>query len=420
MKPSRYSFFTQEGDRYFIYHQLTRALIQVDKALIDSLKKSEIKSIPKDIQETLYNSSILIDDDIEESSIISTANIKERYQSKMLRITILPTLMCNFSCWYCYENHMPSRMKKGAVSSLLSFIKEKAIERDKKQILLDWFGGEPLLCFNNIIVPFTLELIDWGKQNGISIRSMITTNGSLINERMSKKMEEIHLNQFQITLDGGKFSHNQTRYSSAIPDSYSLIIKNIHILCECIQGIDIELRINYTPENIDSIKEILNEFKEEIRANIVISPHIVWQKARSLLNVSDRIREFINLAKDMGYRITNQTLTPRCISCYTENIDQYVINYNLDVYKCTARDFDGKFSIGKISPNGEFIPNGLYYKYLTVQSPFQNEKCLKCEILPTCLYSSSCIQKEIEGVYPPCYKELHVQNLRMYIKKMIQ
>ena len=62
--------------------------------------------------------------------------------------------------------------------------------------------------------------------------------------------------------------------------------------------------------------------------------------------------------------IHSHDIRRRCVSCYTENIDQYVINYDLSVYKCTARDFDSSHCIGKIRrTDGHFLPNGLYYKF---------------------------------------------------------
>lgn len=46
-----------------------------------------------------------------------------------------------------------------------------------------------------------------------------------------------------------------------------------------------------------------------------------------------------------------------CYQCYTENMKQFVVNYDLSVFKCTARDFSEKYSIGKIDNDGEFVPN---------------------------------------------------------------
>ncbi len=419
MKVSRYSFFTKAKNSFLVYHQLTQSLIAVDEALFCALKEGNIASIDTALLNSLNSMGIVIDEDINEEAIVMTANIRERYQSDALRVTILPTLSCNFSCWYCYEKHSSSLMEQDAIFSLIDFIKRETSQRNKKTVLLDWFGGEPLLCFERVIVPISLEISEWCKQKNIHLHNMITTNGSLIDEGMAIKMSQIDLSQFQITLDGGKESHNKTRFSSKIPNSYELIVKNIHLLCKHIPNANIELRVNYTPENVNSLEEILEAFDPDIRSHVTISPHIVWQKSQHIKGLSNQIDNFIYKAINSGYHNVDFAPKSRCISCYTENMDQYVINYNLDVYKCTARDFDGKFCIGQISKDGSFIPNGLYYDYIATKSPFINDKCLKCEILPSWLCSSSCIQKTIEGEQPICYKDLHKSRLDSYIINQI-
>ena len=97
--------------------------------------------------------------------------------------------------------------------------------------MVDWFGGEPLLCFDNIIYPFSKKVKKWCAENDVIFYQSITTNASLIDDKMVDRMNEIGLNQFQITLDGGKEDHNEVRKSKAMPNSYDVIVKNIHSLC---------------------------------------------------------------------------------------------------------------------------------------------------------------------------------------------
>lgn len=63
------------------------------------------------------------------------------------------------------------------------------------------------------------------------------------------------------------------------------------------------------------------------------------------INLAPIIENFMSKAERMGYGTSSFRKTKRTTSCYTENKDQYVINYDLSVYKCTARDFDHKYSI---------------------------------------------------------------------------
>ena len=128
------------------------------------------------------------------------------------------------------------------------------------------------------------------------------------------------------------------------------------------------------------------------------------------------VSDFCSLAKLKGYRTSSSGIRRRCVTCYTENVDQYVINYDLSVYKCTARDFDSAHCIDKIRrTDGHFLPNGLYYKFCLEQSPFINNRCLQCHVLPSCLQVTSCIQKKLEGFSPVCMKEHIEEEIHQYI-----
>ncbi len=420
MKLSKYTIFHKYNGKEYIYHQMSKALLQIDNDLENALENNNIDKIPQEIFLSLKTKGFIIDNDLDETIPIKYANILNRYNSESLRITILPTISCNFRCWYCYENHEPSSLKKEDIQKILTFIKNEAINKNIRHLILDWFGGEPLICFDNIIYPISKELKEWSASKDICFYNTITTNGSLINNDRILKMKEIALKQFQITLDGAKQFHNKTRFSSTITNSYDLIVRNIHNICECINDANIELRINYTPQNIDSTPSILNSFDKKIRKNITISPHIVWQKSNYINAISDKVEILRTESFNKGYNIIEQTNSQKCISCYTENMEQFVINHDLYVYKCTARDFDKKYSIGNIDKNGNFNPNNFYYKYFTTPSPFMRNKCLNCELLPSCLYSNSCIQKEIEGFWPECNKELILTSIITDIRNKIR
>lgn len=223
---------------------------------------------------------------------------------------------------------------------------------------------------------------------------------------MAMKMDEINLRQFQITLDGDKEHHNKVRFSPSMKDSYDIIVRNIHTLCKIIKNPNIELRINYTEANIDNAKSILDSFDEDVRNFIHVSPQIVWQESKKLDSLSNKVLELKNKAHEKGYNnnIDKKSFLYRCSVCYVENMEQFVINYNLDVYKCTARDYNGKYCIGKINADGKFLPNNMYYKYYTTQSPFLRKECMECELLPSCFFSIACIQKRSKDIRPNVIK----------------
>lgn len=408
---SKYTIFHNQNGRNYMFHQLSKALLEIDTELYKTLTEADLSKIPQDIQKDLEKSGFLVDNNIDESYKLRYANLINRYNSKVLRLTILPTINCNFRCWYCYEQHEPSLMKEDNILSILKFAKTEIEIKHIKKVVLDWFGGEPLLRFYQIVYPLSKALKSFCDEHHVDILITMTTNGSLINKDVAIKMKEIGLEQLQITLDGGKENHNKVRYSHAIRDSYKVIVNNIHLLCKILDKPNIILRINYTSENIDSTYSILDDFDEDTRKFILISPHIVWQESYKMSDLSAKVTQLKKYAYEKGYCIRNPSLSRRCMSCYTENMEQFVINYDMNVYKCTARDFNKKFCVGKITEAGKFEPNELYYRYYTTSSPFVCKECLKCDLLPSCIYSSSCLQKKIEGYQPKCDKDMIVKSV---------
>lgn len=296
MKLSKYTIFYKDQEKHYIFNQISNALLKIDNELYSALENKNLQILPAEICKTLENNGFIINDDIDETCGIRYGNLISRYNSKLLRITIIPTLSCNFRCWYCYEDHKASLMTKESAKSILRFIKLEIQNNNIKNVVLDWFGGEPLLRFSQIIYPLSKILKKWCERNNIIFSNIITTNGSLINDDMAMKMDEINLRQFQITLDGDKEHHNKVRFSPSMKDSYDIIVRNIHTLCKIIKNPNIELRINYTEANIDNAKSILDSFDEDVRNFIHVSPQIVWQESKKLDSLSNKVLELKNKA----------------------------------------------------------------------------------------------------------------------------
>lgn len=420
MKLSKYTIFHKYNGKNYIFHQISKALLEIENELAITLQsENPCNTIPEPIIKSLQSQGFLIKENTDETYKIRYANIQNRYNSKLLRVTILPTLNCNFRCWYCYEKHKTSIMTEKDSNTALEFIKREAKIKNIETIVLDWFGGEPLLYFYEIIYPLSEKLKEWCAENNVALKNIMTTNGSLINSDMAIKMDKIGLNQLQITLDGDYEYHNKVKFSPTMKDSFNVIVNNIHTLCHVLENPCIELRINYTRANISSTFNILDAFEKDIRKFIIISPHIVWQEIKYSSILAPKAEELQNKALEKGYSIKSQQLSHSCFVCYTENMEQFVINYDLNVYKCTARDYDERFCIGKITDNGIFKPNELYYKYYITESPFMRKECLECQLMPSCLYSQSCLQKKIENFYPKCDKNKIMKSIEDIISYKI-
>ncbi len=111
------------------------------------------------------------------------------------------TRRCNLKCVHCYS-HSEDKSYGGE----LSLDEGKALIEDLSQFgspVILFSGGEPL------IRPDILELIQVAVRLGR--RAVVSTNGTLITERMAAKLQEIGLSYVGISLDGLEKVHDAFR-----------------------------------------------------------------------------------------------------------------------------------------------------------------------------------------------------------------
>ena len=158
MKTSKYNIYLTENNSFYIFNQLSSSLTQVDKELYLSLLDNNLDELdnPSLIQD-LYENNYICDDALIEENQILAINKYLRYGKDYARITILPTINCNFKCWYCYESHIESVMTQENMNAVLEFCKNTIVKNRVSTFHLDWFGGEPLLYFDEIIYPLASQ-----------------------------------------------------------------------------------------------------------------------------------------------------------------------------------------------------------------------------------------------------------------------
>lgn len=397
-KTSDYNYFVKYNNsiigmnlilkRPFILNEYNSSIFDKFKDNLCALEKGNIN---------LFNAflkfGIIVNKSVSEIELIKSMNHDAIYNNGVFRLTINPTLNCNLSCWYCYETHPKTIINSKVIKSIENQI-QKIVELDNVQKLeLDWFGGEPMLCFSNILYPLALRAKGMALQNNVQFESSITTNGYLIKHEMISKFKEISLNNFQITLDGDAETHNSIRKHNRTHDTYNKIVKNINLLCEHIPSLRLVLRINYTPDNLANICQIIKDFPLSNRNKITISFQKVWQIKN---NDFDDIKELEKLKDtfiEAGFRWGNMYFNDKNYTCYADLHNQAVVNFDGKIFKCTARDFCTTQNDGVIDDDGIKWHKDLLDKRMK-HSTFDNQFCLPCKLLPACY--GPCSQKLME------------------------
>jgi len=118
----------------------------------------------------------------------------------------------------------------------------------------------------------------------------------------------------------------------------------------------------------------------------------VWEETND--NLGTQVIAFKEKAEKFGFKLPDSLLSDRVrYSCYADKYNQATINYNGDVFKCNARDFDTNNREGILNEEGSIIWNKRRDKRMSEKIIF-NKSCSECNILPIC--GGGCSQQHIE------------------------
>lgn len=183
----------------------------------------------------------------------TTNQIASSITHRRLELTILPTEKCNFRCTYCYEDFLIGKMPERVQLGLENLISKRA--PDLEQLSLNWFGGEPLLASSVIlrIANFARMASD---KYGFILDGSMTTNAYHLTADLLAKLVELKHDFFQITLDGWKDGHDETRRRADGKGTFDRIWNNIVAARNSRVEFEFQLRIHVTQTNRSSLETL--------------------------------------------------------------------------------------------------------------------------------------------------------------------
>lgn len=264
------------------------------------------------------------------------------------------TLDCNLRCWYCYETHIKdSAINNETMSSILCFIENKVKSYELKQISITFFGGEPLLRFHETIRPIVEFTQNRCIENNKIFNICIITNGVLLTCDIIDFLYTANFRCiFQVTFDGNKEFHNKIKKLENGKGTFNTTIKNVMYALS--KGFRFIIRFNYSSTNINSFDELVSIFykyaDECIRYNLIqFSYNKVWQEKS--------IKEINTDNISIKYKDKNIVHDTSFDYCYADRKNSIVINYNGDIFSCTARDFKTENREGILDASGNLKLN---------------------------------------------------------------
>lgn len=92
--------FNLFNDEILFVNDEINSILQENKSAVQNIKK-----IHPSLYEELFSKCFIVDENFDETLFLVEKWNGQETDKEVFSITIIPTLNCNMSCWYCYEQH---------------------------------------------------------------------------------------------------------------------------------------------------------------------------------------------------------------------------------------------------------------------------------------------------------------------------
>ena len=384
-KQSRFNFaYKREANENVVYNTFSKALVLLDD---DEYRQYEaLTLIDSDTEKRLADNGILIEESFDEMHFLKYFHYKKKFSNDTLFLTIAPTLDCNFSCPYCYENRRPGKMSVDIQNAVISYIKN-SISYGVRNLDISWYGGEPLL-YPDVLESLARKILSVAESGNCLLNMYLVTNGYLLTPQMIELLDEIGITKIQVTLDGLRTNHDARRPLRNGGGTFDRIMENLNFFCD--SPIEVAVRMNIDNQNCRDYILLKEKITLLNNPNIKMYPSPVEDINKDTVNaVSDFMttNEFesfaMSICEDGGLSPDNfAVMDDRYCFCTAETENCYVVDNLGDFYKCwdeVGRPEHCCFNI--LAPENKNY--SIIAKYLA-DDPFSDEKCSRCVFLPLC------------------------------------
>ena len=391
--PSFYNFYYTEAGCNYVYNTATGAILRTFHSF------DHFETFAEPLKGLLVQNGFFVNEEDNEFDNYFF-KIPHANKSHPNFFTIVLTTVCNAKCFYCYEE---SYRKKTISDKEILSIADYLITNIKKNnsFVLDFYGGEPLLCEKQIdkIINLIKQQIDLST---ISWESSITTNATLFDSRLiCKAVNNWNLKTAHITIDGIESDHNKRKNidlngKSAFQTTLNAISKLLN------SGVYVNLRIHLDNDNKKDFMDILKSLEPILHNNLHLFPTFLFPPEHETSDsyISEEQKE------DLFYHVfeclINYSKKFNIISCFPEPKQ----------YGCFAT----KPNTVVIAPDGSL--HSCVQEFESTENWYENEKffdfqnsvskCSNCKFFPICI--GGCIHNHylVETARIPCVRNRYV------------
>lgn len=307
---------------------------------------------------------------------------------------------CNLACKYCFVQHNIHEMPIDIGKYAIDFLSHNKTDINKE---ITFFGGEPLLKWDDFIVP----VVKYAKAIGEKINFSITTNGILIDKDKLDFMKENNIS-ILLSMDGDKPTQDYNRPYKNGRGTFELLSKQLPLILDYFPNLMV--RGTIYPDTCKYLFQNVKYFMDHKVRNIYFIPDefSIWTEEQQA-SLQEEIRKimlyYLNAFIHEQFPINFSPFTTKFIQMYNENgndigycadckqcgLGQQVItlDYQGNIYSCQELSsyplIDNLYHIGNITTGID------YDKYDKLQKAFtQHFVCEEPEYCDICEFKNAC------------------------------
>ncbi|MBI4794130.1 MAG: geopeptide radical SAM maturase [Deltaproteobacteria bacterium] len=368
-----------------VYSTRTGAKALVPAAVLAAI---ESNSLDSESEATLHELGLLVND--REREMADAADMVRQINSlrRVMNISVIANLHCNFRCRYCYEGSQKGRsiMSAGTADQLIAFIRQR-FQPDMTRLTLDFYGGEPLLS-TPLLRHIAGSLKPWVESQGAEFEITLVSNGSLLTPRVVERLLPAGLKRAKITIDGPPNNHNFFRPYRSGRASFATIMKNMG---QCADLVKLAINGNFTKDNYQKFPALFDSLTA-----YGLTPARVYRLTFSpVMQTTDEFstdfcggcascsEKWLTHAAPFLYQeIVQRGYRTDKISpslCMVDVDNSFVVHYDGTLYQCVAMIGHKEYACGDVW-------SGLreYRQQYHLDHWQKEEKCRQCPYLPLC------------------------------------
>ncbi|MGI6492449.1 MAG: thioether cross-link-forming SCIFF peptide maturase [Pelotomaculum sp.] len=258
---------------------------------------------------------------------------------------------CNLSCRYCFAGQgrfggeaelMPEDIGKAAIDFVL------ARSGERKNLNIDFFGGEPLLNF-----PVLKELVKYGRKRSREtdkeIQFTVTTNAMSLNDEITAFLNQEDISVV-LSLDGRPEVHDRMRPRPGGTGSYEEVVKRIRTFVAARDDANYIIRGTFTRNNLDFCADVMHMAELGFK-NLSVEPVVATEEAPYAIREED-----LPLLFEQYEQLAREVLRLRSEG---RAVDFFHFNIDLEGGPCLPKRLTGcgaGYEYMAVAPNGDIYP----------------------------------------------------------------